>query len=290
MTIRISVSILAVAAVLLAPGLRPAGATAAGWRLAETATPLVIPAEPSTGTETPTATGTGPAPQQAPAGGPAQPAPLAAPAAGQAAPAPTTPPAQTPATPPAEVTPATPPAASTPQASPAPDQPAAGQDDGSVPQDEELSLGEVPVIETVELTPDLARRALDSYIAAKEKYANSDLDQYENLQDFVDQTDDGKKFDADVKAAGFANVSDWNLAVTTLGLTYGSVVDDQSADLLQQIKEVEADTEMAQDIKDRMVKALKALIPSENNKKVVQDMMNDPVYGEKLKLLDIEEE
>ena len=290
MTIRISVSILAVAAVLLAPGLRPAGATAAGWRLAETATPLVIPAEPSTGTETPTGTGTGPATQQAPAAGTAQPAAPAAPAAGQAAPAPTTPPAQTPATPPAEVTPATPPAASTPQASPAPDQPAAGQDDGSVPQDEELSLGEVPVIETVELTPDLARRALDSYIAAKEKYANSDLDQYENLQDFVDQTDDGKKFDADVKAAGFANVSDWNLAVTTLGLTYGSVVDDQSADLLQQIKEVEADTEMAQDIKDRMVKALKALIPSENNKKVVQDMMNDPVYGEKLKLLDIEEE
>ena len=301
MTIRITVSILAVAAVLLAPGLRPAGATPAGWRLAETATPLVIPAEPSTGTGTTTGTGAGAATEQAPAAGAAQPAAPAAPAASTATPSaeppgtpaaqtPSTEPATPPATPPAEATPATPPAATTPQASPAPDQPASGQDDGSMPQDEELSLGEVPVIETIELTPDLARRALDSYISAKEKYANSDLDQYENLQDFVDQTDDGKKFDTDVKAAGFANVSDWNLAVTTLGLTYGSVVDDQSADLLQQIKEVEADTEMAQDIKDRMVKALKALIPSENNKKVVQDMMNDPVYGEKLKLLDIEEE
>ena len=57
-----------------------------------------------------------------------------------------------------------------------------------------------------------------------------------------------------------------------------------------QIEEVEQDTEMAQDIKDRMVKALKALIPSDNNRKVVEDLLNDPVYSGKLKLLDIEEE
>ncbi|MFN4142957.1 hypothetical protein [Aestuariivirga sp.] len=164
------------------------------------------------------------------------------------------------------------------------------EEPGDVPPDEELSLGEIPAIETIELTPDLAKRALDSYIAAKDKYANSDLDQYENLQDFVDQTEDGKAFEADVRAAGFANVSDWNLAVTTLGLTYGSIIDDQTADLQQQIKEVEEDTELAQDIKDRMVKALKALIPSENNKAVIEGLMADPVYGEKLKQLDIEEE
>ena len=142
----------------------------------------------------------------------------------------------------------------------------------------------------MELTPDLAKRALDSYIAAREKFVNSDLEQFENLQDFVDQTEDGKAFEADIKAAGFANVTDWNLAITTLGLTYGSIVDDQTPDLLLQIEEVQQDTEMAQDIKDRMVKALKALIPSDNNRKVVEDLLNDPVYGGKLKLLDIEEE
>jgi hypothetical protein len=163
-------------------------------------------------------------------------------------------------------------------------------EDGDSPDDQELSLGEIPLIETIELTPDLARRALDSYIAAREKFVNSDLDQFENLQDFVDQTEDGKAFEADIKAAGFANVTDWNLAITTLGLTYGSIVDDQTPDLLLQIEEVQQDTEMAQDIKDRMVKALKALIPSDNNRKVVEDLLNDPVYGEKLKLLDIEEE
>jgi hypothetical protein len=163
-------------------------------------------------------------------------------------------------------------------------------DDADSPDGQEMSLGEIPVVETIELTPDLAKRALDSYIAAKEKFANSDLDQYENLQDFVDQSADGKAFEADIKSAGFAGVNEWNLAITTLGLTYGSIVDDQTPDLLLQIEEVQADTEMAQDIKDRMVKALKALIPSDTNRKVVEDLLNDPVYGPKLKLLDIEEE
>lgn len=162
-------------------------------------------------------------------------------------------------------------------------------EDGDTP-DEELSVGEIPLIETIELTPDLARRALDSYIAAREKFVNSDLEQYEDLQEFVDSTEDGKAFEADIKAAGFANVNDWNLAITTLGLAYSSVVDDQTPDLLLQIEEVEQDTEMAQDIKDRMIKALKALIPSDNNRKVIEDLFDDPVYGEKLKLLDTEEE
>lgn len=163
------------------------------------------------------------------------------------------------------------------------------EDDGDIPEGE-LSLGEIPVIETVELTPETARRALDSYIAAREKYVNSDLESYENLQDFVDQTEEGKAFEADIKAAGFASVNDWNLAVTTLSLTYGSLIDDQSSDIMMQVKEVEDDTEMAQDIKDRMIKALKALVPSANNSSVVNALMDDPVYGEKLKLLDIEDE
>jgi hypothetical protein len=249
MTIRTTVSILAVAVMCSAAGLPGAAASAAERMLAETTAPLEIPAAPATQATPPAAT----APQPGTQGTATTPA--------------------TPSTPPAGEQDADPDA-----------------DEATVPEDEELSIGEIPIVETVELTPDIARRALDSYIAAKEKYVNSDLDQFENLQDFVDQTEEGKAFESDIKAAGFANVSDWNLAITTLSLTYGSLIDDQSSDLLQQVKEVEEDPDMAQDIKDRMVKALKALIPSENNKKVVAEMMDDPVYAEKLKLLDIEEE
>jgi hypothetical protein len=214
--------------------------------------------------------------------------PLQIPEAAPAQPAPAAPETTTPA-PPAGASP-------DPEAPEAPEAPSvqgepesAEMDDGDIPPDE-LSLGEIPIIETMELTPDIAKRALDSYIAAKQKYSESNLDQYENLQDFVDQTPEGKSFETDIKAVGFANVSDWNLAITTLGLSYGSVIDDQTADLELQIEEVEGDTELAQDIKDRMVKALRAMIPSENNKKVIEELMADPVYGPKLKELDIEEE
>ena len=260
MTARTFAMLLATAAWLCAGSLPPRAASAAtgaeSWIVAQTASPLEIPAAPVPVAPQPGTTAA-PSTTQTPGMPPA------------AAPAPAEPGAGTPAEPPA----------------------AADDSEGETPPgDEELSLGEIPVIETIELTPELARRALDSYIMVKEKYVNSDLDQYENLEDFVAQTEDGKNFETDVKAAGFANVTDWNLAVTTLGLTYGSVVDDQTSDLLQQIKEVEDDTDMAQDIKDRMVKALKALIPSDNNKKVVEDLIKDPVYGEKVKLLDIEEE
>lgn len=273
MTARIFVSVFAMAC-FAAPVAMAATGPDLPLRLAQAATPLPIPADPSTQGST-TAPATPPAAATPPA---TTPPPATAPAA-------TTPPATTPPA-------ATPPATSEPPAA-TPDQ--AAPDDGEAPDagdtpGDDLSLGEIPTIETMELTPEIARRALDSYITAKEKYADTDLDQYENLQDFVDQTEDGKKFEADIKAAGFANVSDWNLAVTTLGLTYGTVTDDTTAELQQQIKEVEDDTELAQDMKDKMIKALKALIPSENNKKVIDDMVADPVYGPKLKQLDIEEE
>jgi hypothetical protein len=163
-------------------------------------------------------------------------------------------------------------------------------EDGDSPNMDSVSIGEIPTIEVMELTPDIARRALDSYISAKTKYADADFEQFENLEDFVDQSADGKNFASDVHAAGFASVLDWNLAVTTLGLTYSSVVDDQSADLMLQVQEIEQDDQLAQDMKDKMIKALKALIPSANNKQVVEQMMADPVYGERLKQLDIEEE
>ena len=172
---------------------------------------------------------------------------------------------------------------------PAPDEGQAEPDDGDQGPDD-LSIGEIPVIETMELTTDLARRVLDSYLLVKDKYQDSNLDEFENLQDYVEQSPDGKNFEADIKAAGFADVNAWNLAITTLTFAYSNAIDDQSADILQQIAEIEQDTELAQDMKDRMVASLRAMIPSENNKKVVAELLADPAYSEKLKQLELAEE
>ena len=162
--------------------------------------------------------------------------------------------------------------------------------DGEIPPEDEVSIGEIPVVQMIELTPEIAQKAVDAYVVVKDKYKDAALENFDSLQDFVDRDPLGKTFEADIKAAGFANVTEWNLAITTVGAAYANIIDDQSTDIKQQIEEVEKDTELAQDMKDRIITSLKALIPSENNHKVVQGLIDDPAYAEKLKSLETEEE
>lgn len=150
---------------------------------------------------------------------------------------------------------------------------------------DDLSYGEIPDVTVIELTDDIARRAIDALGLVRDKYKDANLENYESLQDFVDQTDEGKRFEADLKAAGFATVDEWNVAVTSVSFAYSAITENLTDDLTAQIAEIEQDTSLAQDMKDRMIKGLKAMIPSENNKKVVQTLIDDPAYSEKLKLL-----
>jgi hypothetical protein len=166
-------------------------------------------------------------------------------------------------------------------------QPDAGTgEDGS---GEDMSLGDIPEIKTVELTLDVAKRALDTYLAVKEKYKDADLESYDNLQDFVDKNEEGKAFEVDIKAAGFASVDEWNTAITTLGFAYTGVIDDPTGDIKLQIEDIQADNSIAQDMKDRMIASLNAMIPSDNNRKIAAELMKDPAYAEKLKALDAAE-
>jgi hypothetical protein len=238
--------------------------------------------------------------QQEPAP-PAEPAPLTTP--------PPTPPAA--ATPPVATPPAaaaspetTPPAAPGAATEPAPasvppaaeDQTPTPTEDGVPPEGEdatvedEFSIGDIPVVETIELNLDMAKKALDTYVLVRDKYKDAALENYENLQDFVDQSAQGKDFEADVKAAAFKDVTEWNTTITTLSFAYDNSINDQTAEVNQQITELKADTEMAEDMKQRMITALTSLIPSPNNKQVVQDLIKDAAYADKLKLLETEQE
>jgi hypothetical protein len=228
-------------------------------------------------------------------------------------PAPTTPvptPSPQPATPPVASQPAAPqpaqpaptqPGATTPVAPAEPSvlpdltpDPGAGTEE-EVPQgtsEEEGPMGpeDVPVVETTELSSDMAKRAIDVYAVVKEKYKDADIEQYDNLQDFVDQNPKGKEFEVDIKASGFQSVNDWNLAVTTASFTYTNIVDDQTDDIKQQIEEIKNDADLSQEVKDRMSSSLAAMIPSDNNRKVIEELMKDPAYAEKVKILQVEEE
>ncbi len=153
-----------------------------------------------------------------------------------------------------------------------------------------MSIGDIPAVQTEELTADVARKALDAYVLVQTKYQDSPLENYDDLQAFVNDDARGKEFEADIKSFGFSDVNNWNLAVTTLSFAYTNALDDQTSDIKQQIDEITTGTEMAQDMKDRMIASLKAMIPSPNNAKIVGDLIADPVYGDKIKLLETTEE
>jgi hypothetical protein len=162
--------------------------------------------------------------------------------------------------------------------------------DNETPPSGEVSIGEIPVVQMVELALDTAQKAVDVYVVVKDKYKDAALENFDSLQDFVDRDPLGKAFEADIKLAGFANVTEWNLIITTVSAAYSNIIDDQSTDIKLQIEEVQKDAELAQDMKDRIIASLNALIPSENNRAIVQKMIDNPAYVEKLKLLETEEE
>lgn len=213
--------------------------------------------------------------------------------------APVKPPVAAPVTPPAAVTPpapATPPVDSKPAAPaptvepPAPNAEVAPTDPSAPDTEGDMSLGEIDTVETEELTLEIARKAIDAYMMVQEKYKDSPLADYQDLQEFVDKDPKGKELDADVKSFGFKDVNDWNLAVTTIGVTYNNQLNDQTTEINQQIADVMADTTIAQDMKDRMIKNFKASIPSENNRKIIEEVSKDPAYTEKIKLFESTEE
>jgi len=153
-----------------------------------------------------------------------------------------------------------------------------------------VSLADIPDVESEELVADRARKAIDGYVLIQNKYQDSPLEDYTDLQEFVDKDPKGPALDKDIKALGFKSVSDWNIAVTSVSVAYNNILDDQSADIKQQIEDVKASKDMAQDIKDRTIKSLQNSIPSENNTKIVQEIMKDKDYTEKVKLLESTDE
>ncbi|MFO0993372.1 MAG: hypothetical protein U1E67_15735 [Hyphomicrobiales bacterium] len=150
---------------------------------------------------------------------------------------------------------------------------------------DDLNLGEIPAIKTIELTVDASKRALDVFALVREKYKDANLEEYEDLQEFVDKAPQGKAFEADVKAQWFSTVNEWNSVITSVGFAYSAIVDDQSSEIAMQIEEIKKDTTIAQDMKDKMIASLSAMIPSDNNRRVVEDLMKEPGYADKLSLL-----
>ena len=150
-------------------------------------------------------------------------------------------------------------------------------------------LGQMPEMTTIELTEDMARRALDALSDIGEKYDERGLAEYETLEEFVDKTEAGKELLSDIKRFGFPDVTEWNAALLSIEFAYGAVVDGQEKDLKAQIEEAERDPELSARDRKTLIESLKAMMSTPQNKKVVRALMKDAIYAEQLKQFEITE-
>jgi hypothetical protein len=169
--------------------------------------------------------------------------------------------------------------------------PSMGQTAKSDPPGEAEEHETVPAealpVEKIELTAEIARKAIDAFILVEEKYPETFG--YSSYEDFVAKDQAGRAFEADIKSLGFTTVGEWKAAIDTVGDTYQIISEGSDQDIEIQIAEVKADKTLAQEEKDRIISSLVPFLQSENNKKVVAELLKDPVYGEKLRLLAEEE-
>lgn len=142
---------------------------------------------------------------------------------------------------------------------------------------------------TRNLTVDAARRAIDAFAEVRDKYTDDGVENFSSLEEFVAETEAGKRLEADIVAFGFADISDWNETIVAVGFAYSAFVYDYAADLRQQIKAVRHDAEIDEEMRAQLIAGLEALMPSRNNREVMQALFADQEYRDKLRLLEEEE-
>jgi hypothetical protein len=139
------------------------------------------------------------------------------------------------------------------------------------------------------LTVDAARRAIDAFVAVRDKYNNQGIEDYNSLEEFVAETEAGKRLEAEVMAHGFSDITDWNVTIMAVGFAHSAIVYDYATDLRQQIEAVRRDRSLDEVMRARLIAGLTGLMPSRNNRSVLQALLRDPIYRDKLRLLQEEE-
>lgn len=162
----------------------------------------------------------------------------------------------------------------------------AGQNNGSGEDSTDEIVPAIATVETIELTPDLARRAIDGFVRLKEVYQDTDIAEYESLEHFVAEADEGPALEKDIKSFGFATVGDWNTAITSVSFAYAALSGTHEDEIKQELDNIKNEVDLDERMKKSLIEGLQSMLPSDNNKKIVGDLNKDADWARKLKLLE----
>ena len=74
-----------------------------------------------------------------------------------------------------------------------------------------------------------------------------------------------------------------------IGFAYDALLEGYNSDIEQQIKGLRDDRSLDEALRSGLIASLSALLPSENNKQVLRELIEDPIYRDKLKPFEAEE-
>lgn len=169
-----------------------------------------------------------------------------------------------------------------------------GDDAGSDNDNDKDSGGDtteemVPAIataETIELTPDIAKRAIDGFVKLKNSYQDTDIAEYESLEQFVAEAKEGPALEKDIKSFGFTTVGEWNIAITSVSFAYAALSGTHEDEIKQELENIKNEVDLDAQMKKSLIEGLQSMLPSDNNKKIVGDLNKQKDWAEKLKLLE----
>jgi hypothetical protein len=139
--------------------------------------------------------------------------------------------------------------------------------------------------EQVPLTEDAAKRAIDAFIRLKSTYQDTDIAEYETLEQFVAEAKEGPALEADIKSFGFQSVGEWNNTIMSVSFAYAAVATTQEQEILQELESIRNDPSLEEDLRRSLVESLESMLPSSQNKDVVKKLNEDKIWADKLKML-----
>jgi len=172
------------------------------------------------------------------------------------------------------------------QLEPGDDDDGTGQNSGSGEDKTNQVVPAISTVVTIELTPDLARRAIDGFVKLKEVYQDTDIAEYESLEQFVAEADEGPALEKDIKSFGFASVTEWNTAITSVSFAYAALSGTHEDEIRQELENIKTDVDLDDKMKKSLIEGLQSMLPSDNNKKIVGELNKDKEWAKKLKLLE----
>ena len=152
-------------------------------------------------------------------------------------------------------------------------------------ENDEFNIEDIPALERIELSLDIAKRAIDAFVDVGNKYDDKGLNDYPTLKEYVEKTNAGKELQKEVQGHGFKDIVEWNTAIMNVSFAYSALLEDQENDIKGQIAAIKESTSIDDAKKLRIIASLNALIPTKANVKIMYDLNKIPAYRKKLEML-----